>query len=106
MNKEQIRQTALSRVVSIEDRFADYVPPEVQHYYLLQYLLAYGVDRYLSVHGLYPLDKHACNEGKDLAGYGGLSPFERNCIEFLSETIDKEERAYERRKQIGIVASR
>jgi hypothetical protein len=106
MKNEAKRQSAIKRMAVIEDKFSTYVPPEVQQFYLLQALIVNGVSSYIASHGLYSLDRESCDDGKDLAGFGPLNDFERDCIKYLNEIIDKEEDHYARRKQIGIAGHR
>ncbi len=106
MNHEAIKQIAQKRMRSIEDRFADYIPPEVQQYYLLLDLLDRGVSSYIQNYGLLSLDVQSCEEGKELARFEKLNAFECDCIAYLNDHIQREEESYARRKQISLISHR
>lgn len=92
MNREFIRKETITKMEAIEERFHGYVPPEVQQYYLLLYLIVNGMRCYLESHGPYPLDKGDCTDGKDVCGFGPLSFFESDCVQYLSELVEEKER--------------
>lgn len=103
MNKEEIRRQAYSRMILIEEQFTGFVPPDAQAYWLLNYLIAEGVRRYIDAYGLSPISVDAASSGRNHIGLGPLSAFEKDTIQFLNSMIEKEERTYERRNRFEIV---
>ncbi len=103
MTKEKVRQLAIQRMAQIEDQFSDYICPEAQSYYLLQFLIVNSVRGYTEAHGLYPLDLEACIQGKEICGFGGLSFFEKDCVSFLNQIIDEQESKNQHRRSISLV---
>ncbi len=95
-SKENIRINSMRRMEEIENNFSTDIPKEIMNYYLLNFLIVNGVRRYVDCHGLYTLDKEFCESGKELAGFGQLSFFEKDCIKFLSDFVEQEELSYER----------
>ncbi len=93
-------------MATIEDRFVDFIPMEVQQYYLLLDLLNRGVKSYIQSYGLLQLNDQTCEEGKMLSGFEKLNAFERDCINYLNDHIQREEENYARRKQISLISHR
>lgn len=93
MDRKLIRNDSIRKMELIEEKFSNYVPPEVQQYYLLQFLIVNGIRSYIDGHGFYPLDKTECKDGKELCGFGPLSFFESDCIQYLAEILEEKERA-------------
>ncbi len=101
--RDLIRKRALERLSLLQDKFANYAPPEIIHWFYLNELLSMGIERFFEAHGLQPIDECAADEGKVLAEGSELTIFERDCIEYLSQEISSREEADRRRGRIGIV---
>jgi hypothetical protein len=99
MTRIEIQKQAYARMSHIEDHYHDYVPPDVQSYWLLNYMIAEGIRAYVGSYGLRHLDVGDCNDGREEIGLGHLSPFERDAIALLNDHCEKADRHYERSRQ-------
>ena len=106
MNRQEIETKARTRMTIIEERYHDFVPNEIQSYWLLNYLVAEGIRAYVGSYGLRKLHLGDCNDGRESLGIGPLNGFERDCIRFLNEHCEREEEVYENHSRIGIAAHR
>jgi hypothetical protein len=98
MNKYRIQKQAYQRMTKIEETCCDHVPSEMQEYWLLNFLIAEGLNAYIGSYGLKPLHLGDCNDGRHELGLGKLSPFEEDCINFLNRHINEADARYEEAK--------
>ena len=93
-HRQEIQTEAHKRMTKIEDNYFHHVPSDVRSYYLLLHLIRLGNFRdYYSEFGWLPLTVGDCNDGKEEAGFGSLTLFERDVICLLNENIESHERA-------------
>ena len=88
MNHSEIKKVDFDRMEYLENQYQDYLPQEIQQFYLLNFLLAHKLDAYIETYGLWPLDRRACEGGKVLSGLSPLNPFEIDCIGFLNDAVE------------------
>ena len=90
MNRDDIRRAAYRRMADIEHSCDNsHVPVHLQVYWLLNYLIAEGLETYFSAYGHMSLSPHDADTGKRELCNLPLNDFERDCIKLLNHKIEE-----------------